>query len=285
MAKDPYYGQAYAGLADTYGLMCTWRLVPHDEFMPKARAAARRALEIDETLAEAHTSLALVLENYDYDWQGAEREFRRAIELDPDYATAHQWYAEYLSWQGRFDEALEESERARQIDPLSLIVATDHGAILYFARNYDRAITQLRAVLDMDPGFDRARMLLAVVYADKGDFAKARDSLRYRPDPDDLPMALALKTYVYGRSGRNVEAQQELARVEELARHAETDPDAALLFAYLGVDHKDQAIALLERARLARSNVVVGVKAAPYYDPLRSDLRFQTLVQRVGLSQ
>jgi Tfp pilus assembly protein PilF len=134
-------------LADTYGLMSTWALVPQGEFMPKARSAALRALELDENLAEAHTSLALVAESYDYDWQTAEKEFKRAIQLDPSYATAHQWYAECLSWQGRFDEALAESERARQLDPLSIIIASDHAVILYHSRQYDRAIAQARARL------------------------------------------------------------------------------------------------------------------------------------------
>ena len=117
-------------------------------------------MQLDDSLAEAHTSLALIAENYDYDWQTAEKEYRRAIQLDPQYATAHQWYAECLSFQGRFPEALEESERARQLDPLSLIIATDHAAILYFARQYDRAIEQFRAVLAMEPNFERAHMVV-----------------------------------------------------------------------------------------------------------------------------
>lgn len=130
IAKDPNYAQAYAGLADTFGLMSTWYMVPQGEFMPKARAAALKALELDETLAEAHTSLALIAENYDYDWRTAEKEFRRAIQLNPDYPTAHQWYAECLAWQGRFDEAFAESERARRLDPMSLIIASDYTKIL-----------------------------------------------------------------------------------------------------------------------------------------------------------
>src|SRR5258708_38305940 len=128
--------------------------------MPKARTAALKALQIDEVLAEPHTSLALIAENYDYDWQTAEKEYQQAIELNPNYATAHHWYAECLMWQGRFDEALRESERARQLDPLSLIIATDHGAILYYSRQYDPAIAQSRAVLDLDPSFSRALGIL-----------------------------------------------------------------------------------------------------------------------------
>jgi len=133
VTKDTNYARAYAGLADSYALMTSYGFASPHEFMPKARAAALRALQIDDSLAEAHTSLALITENYDWDWQTAEKEFRRAIELDPNYATAHHWYAEHLTWLGRFPEALRESERARQLDPLSLIIATDYGAILYTA--------------------------------------------------------------------------------------------------------------------------------------------------------
>lgn len=132
-----------------------------------------RAVELDDRLAEAHTSLALVTENYAYDWQTAEKEYRRAIQLNPSYATAHQWYAECLSFEGRFKEALAESERARQLDPLSLIIQTDHGAILYFSRQYDRAIEQLRAVLQMEPDFERAYMLIIAAYVQEARYDDA----------------------------------------------------------------------------------------------------------------
>src|SRR3989475_11270086 len=125
----------------------------------QARAAARKALELDEGSPEAHTAFALIVQNHDWDWQTAEQEFRRAIELNPKYATAHHWYAEHLMWLGRFDEALQESERARRLDPLSLIIASDNGAILYYSRQYDRAIQQFRAVREMDPNFSRAGMI------------------------------------------------------------------------------------------------------------------------------
>src|SRR5262249_23674025 len=149
-----------------------YNLVPQREFMPKARTAALRALEIDEKLAEAHTSLAVIAEQYDWDRQTAEKEFRRAIQLDSNYATAHHWYAECLASQGRFDEALAESERARQLDPLSLIIAADNAAILYFSRQYDRSIEKFRAVLDMEPDFPRAHMVI-FAYVGKGKFTDA----------------------------------------------------------------------------------------------------------------
>ena len=285
IAKDPRYAPPYAGLADTFGLMSTWSLVPQNEFMPNARAAALKALEIDDTLAEAHASLALIAENYDYDWQTAEKEFQRAIELNPEYPTAHQWYAEYLSWQGRFDEALAESERARQLDPASLIIATDHGAILYLARQYDRAVAQFRAVLDMDPSFARAQGLIAFSYVEQGKFAEAIDELDHRPNPDDSLLTWSWKAFVYGRSGRTAEARHALAKVEELAGHAQSDPAPPMLFAYLGLGRKDQAIALLQKAYSDHSNALVGIKVAPYDDPLRADPRFQDLLRRLGLAQ
>jgi TolB-like protein/DNA-binding winged helix-turn-helix (wHTH) protein/Tfp pilus assembly protein PilF len=160
IAKDPNYARAYAGMADSYALLGGYTLAPQAEFMLKARAAALRALEIDESLPEAHTALALIVQNYDWDWQTAEKEYRRAIELNPNYATAHHWYAEHLTWLGRFDEAFRESERARQLDPLSMIIAADNGVILYSSRQYDRAIEKFRSVLAMEPNFSRTGMVI-----------------------------------------------------------------------------------------------------------------------------
>jgi len=173
-----------------------------NEFMPKARAAALRALQIEQNLAEAHTSLALIAENYDYDWQTAEKEFKRAIQLDPGYATAHQWYAEHLSWRGRFDEALAESERAQQLDPLSLIIATDHGAILYFSRQYDLAIEQFRSVLAMDPSFSPAHTIINA-YLEESRFADAlADTENVRHLDRQGAWYWSLMAYVYGRTGQ-----------------------------------------------------------------------------------
>src|SRR6266849_6676816 len=156
IAIDPNYAPAYAGLANSYTLLTGYSSASAALYIPQARAAALRALEIDERLPEAHTALALIVQNHDWDWQTSEKEYRRAIELNPNYATAHHWYAEHLMWLGRFDEALTESERARQLDPLSLIIAADYGAILLFSRQYDRAIEQFRSVLRKDPNLGGA---------------------------------------------------------------------------------------------------------------------------------
>jgi Tfp pilus assembly protein PilF len=282
IAKDPKYARAYAGLADSYALTSSYSLVPQNEFMPKARAAALRAVELDDKLAEAHTSLALITENYDWDWQNAEKEYRRAIQLDPNYATAHHWYAEYLAYQGRFEEAFAESERARQLDPLSLIIATDNGAILYFSRQYDRAIEQFRTVLDMEPNFPRAH-LLVFAYVEKGMFADALADIEKWRRNDDDPGIWAIEAYVYGRSGQQVEARRALEKWQQLNRTQQMNP-AAIIVAYVGMGNKDEAFAWLQRAYSERSNALTALKVDPIYDPLRGDPRFQELLRRAGLA-
>src|ERR1700722_14885537 len=282
IANDPNYARAYAGLADTFALMSSWSFVPQGEAIPKARAAALRALQLDDSLAEAHTSLALIAENYDYDWQTAEKEYRRAIQLDPQYATAHQWYAECLSFQGRFTEALEESERARQLDPLSLIIATDHAAILYFARQYDRAIEQFRAVLAMEPNFLRAHMLI-YPYVEKAMFAEAlaaASSWRYG---DGTPV-WEVEAYIYGRWGKQREAERAFANWK---RGSVDRPEAASLVvieAYVATGRKEEALALIEKSYREHSNLVTTLKVEPALDPLRGDPRFQELLRHIGLA-
>ena len=281
-AKDPNCARAYAGLADSYALMGGYSGIPQAHFAQKARTAALRALEIDEALPEAHTALALIVENYDWDWQTAEKEYRRAIELNPNYATAHHWYAEYLTWRGRFDEALQESERARQLDPLSLIIATDNAAILYDSRQYDRAIKQFRYVLQMEPNFPRAGVI-AEAYVQKGMSAEAIAFVEKQPQNDNAPWHLAYLAYVYGRSGKQAQAQQTIDKMLALNRQEEFDP-IALAWAYIGVGNKEQALACLEKAYSQRANGLTALKVDPLYDPLRGDSRFQTLLQRVGLA-
>jgi TolB-like protein/DNA-binding winged helix-turn-helix (wHTH) protein/Tfp pilus assembly protein PilF len=282
--KDPNYARAYAGLADTFGLMSTWYLGPQNELMPKARAAALRALELDEGLAEAHTSLALIEENYDYDWPGAEKEFRRAIQLNPQYATAHQWYAEFLSWQGRFDEAFAESSQARQLDPRSLIIATDYALIFYYSHQYEKAIEQYRSVLELDPTYNRAREEMIPSYLELGRYDDAIDEINRLAARGEAPGLWAWEAAVYGRSGRAAEARRALAKVEQIAR-SRPDRYAMLLVAYSGTDHKERVLDLLERAYAEHSPVVAQIKTNPIYDPIRSDPRFQELLRRVRLDR
>ena len=251
--------------------------------MARARAAALKALALDPSLAEAHTALALIVQNHDWDWQTAEREFRQAIALNPNYATAHHWYAEHLMWRGRFDEALRESERARQLDPLSLIIAADNGAILYFARQYDRAIDRLRSVRAMDPTLSRAHLLVAV-YADDGKFDQAlAEEERWRPMVP-APVHWATLAYMYGRAGRTDEARHA---IQELVRGSQREPVQARVFAwsYAGVRDTEQTLAWLEKAYAEHSGEMVTLKVSPAYDFLRGDPRFQRLLERVGLGQ
>jgi len=280
--KDPNYGRAHAGLADTFSLMSTWHQGPQNELMPKARAAALRALALDEHLAEAHASLALIKENYDYEWAGSEKEFRRAIVLDPQYATAHQWYAEFLSWQGRFDEAFAESERARQLDPLSLIIASDHAMILYYSRQYDRAVRQCQSVLELDPNFDHARDLMIPSLLQLGRYDEVLDQINRSPQNEINPWMWAWKATVYTRSGQTEEARRALTRVEQFS---DLGPalDAIGLVAYSGTGQKDRVLDLLQRAYSEHSNALVQIKVDPMYDPMRSDPRFEDLLRRVGL--
>jgi len=282
--KDPKYGRAYAGVSDTFALMSTWYVGPQNELMPKARSAALRALELDESLAEAHASLALIKENYDYDWPGAEKEFRLAIQLDPQYATAHQWYAEFLSWQGRFQEAFAESEQARQLDPLSLIIASDYASILYDSRQYDSAIKQCRSVLELDPNFEHVRDVMIPSYLQLGRYDEAIAEINRGTAYGEGPWALWRKALVYGRSGHAEEARRVLAKLEHISS-ARADRTVTLLIAYSGTGQKERVIELLQQAYSEHSNAVVQIKVDPMYDPFRSDPRFQDLMRRVGLQQ
>jgi TolB-like protein/DNA-binding winged helix-turn-helix (wHTH) protein/Flp pilus assembly protein TadD len=281
--KNPRFAQAYAGLADSYALSRGYSLTPESAVMSKARTAALRALEIDNSLAEAHTALGLIVQNYDWDWQTAEKEFRRAIQLNPNYATAHHWYAEHLAWRGRFDEAFEESERARQLDPLSLIIATDNGAILYLSRQYERAIQKCQAVLEMEPNFPRAH-LRVFAYAQQGRYQDALADIEQWRKVQEGPWIWVAQAYVYGRSGQQAQARRALAKLERFNRRQSIDP-GALLFSHIGMGNNDLAFATMEKAYAQHSNVMTTLKVDPIFDPLRSDPRFADFTHRVGLSE
>jgi TolB-like protein/DNA-binding winged helix-turn-helix (wHTH) protein/Flp pilus assembly protein TadD len=278
--KDPNYAQAYTGLADSYVLMAGYGDVPPKEFMPKARAAALRAVELDDTLAEAHVSLAVIAQDYDWDWPTVEKEYRRAIELNPNYPTAHQWYAESLALQGRFDEAFVEIERARRLDPLSLIIGSDYAVILYFSRQYDRAIEQFRSVLDREPRFPRAHMVI-YAYVEKGMYAEALADIQNwrRLGDDSQSMLLA---YVLGRAGQQVEARQALRDLQ--LRPGEKSYAYSIAVAYLGIGDKEKAITWLQKS-YAEHTITTALRVDPTFDPLRSDPRFQELLLGMGLAR
>jgi len=284
VAKDPEFASAYAGLADSYVLMSAYSLAPISDTMTKARTAAQRALQLDDSLAEAHTSLALIAQNYDWDWATAGREYQRAIQLDPNYPTAHHWYAEHLALEGHFEEAMPEIERARRLDPLSLIIATDQAAILYFSRQYDRAIERFRTVLDMEPNFPRAHMLI-YAYVEKGRFADALADAEVWGRYEDTPWVLALRAYIYGRSGEMAKARQAVAKLQQTyGRQRQLDP-TPMAVAELGLGNRDRALAWLHEAYLKHSSALTALKVDPTYDPLRGDPRFQELLKAINLAR
>jgi Tfp pilus assembly protein PilF len=280
IAKDPDYAQAYVGLADTYALMSGYDVAPKAETIPKAREAAAKALALDDRLAEAHASTALLAQNYDWDWRKAEREYRRAIDLDPNYATARHWYAEFLTLQGRFSEALEEIERARRLDPRSLIISADRGAILYCARRNKEAIEQLRAVLEMEPNFPRAHIIV-FAYVAEGLTEEALRDVRQWQKIQDGPFTWMLFAYVHGRAGHKSEARKFLHRLETERSRRYVD-SSKLMIGYLGAGDHEQALNWGERALAERSTALVWLKVDPAYDPLRSDARFHQLSAKVG---
>jgi TolB-like protein/DNA-binding winged helix-turn-helix (wHTH) protein/Flp pilus assembly protein TadD len=282
--KDPNNAAAYAALANCYALVGGYVGTPQTESMPKARAAALRALAIDENLPEAHTAVALIEQNYDWDWVTAGKEYRRAIELNPNYATAHHWYAEHLADRGRFDEALAESERARELDPLSLIIAADNGVILYYARRYDDSIKQFQAVEEMEPHFIRTGM---IIYAQvkKQQFTDALNIIQKRREIyGDGAWTWGQLAYVYGSAGQQSEARHAVQKLEELSRHEKIDP-AVFALASLGIQDRERAFFFLDQAYAQHSGSLTSLKVEPIYDSLRSDPRFQLLLHRVRLDQ
>jgi eukaryotic-like serine/threonine-protein kinase len=281
--KDRNYALAHAGLADSYGVLGEYGLLPAKEAYAKVREATTRALELDDTLAEAHNALATVKWDYDWDWPGAEREFRRAIELNPGYATAHMWYSELLSELGRHEEALAEIKRAQQLDPLSLIINSVSGLRLLSAGRDDLAIEQLQKTLEIDPNFARAHFFLGQAYMRKGAFAEAiaefHRATTLSPNITQYKGGLG---YAYARAGKSAEAHKLLSELKEHSKRRYVSwSDLAAIYAGLG--EKDQAFACLENAYEQRETRVVKVNVVPFFDPLRSDPRFADLLRRIGL--
>ena len=280
--KDPSYAMAYVGLADSYSLLSDYNGLPPKEAYPQARKAVAQALELDERLAEAHAALAFIKASYDWDWPGADREYRRTLELNPNYETAHQWYAEYLSGMGRHEEAIAEIRRAREINPISLIINAVEVWVLYHAREYDQAITQGQKVIEMDPHFAEVYEYLKRCYDQKGMYreAIAARQMRRKLAGYDAEETAALREAAAATSAR-VYWQKRLEQdVEESKRELSTAFNMAEIFAQLG--EKDQAFKWLQRAYEERYHMMLYLKSAPNLDPLRSDPRFEDLLRRVG---
>jgi len=284
VAKDPGYAVAYAGMADAYELLSIgFSSKPPVEYLAQAKAMALKALEMDDTLAEAHTSLAYARWLGDLDWTGAERGFKRALELKSSYVMAHEWYAEYLAALGRHDEALAEIKRAQQLDPLSVPVNRAVGWVLYFGRRYREAIEELQKALAMNAEFFGARMVLWWVYIANGEHEKAIADIRKEAERPGLRTVKKLMLgYACAAAGNREEANGILWELEpKLASEDRLALLSALLFTAL--DMKDRAFQQLHKAYELREPGLLFLKVAPWLDPLRSDPRYGALVEKLGL--
>ena len=287
IAKDPQYALAYAGVADCYMLLSVgdYGLWPPREAMFKAKASAQRALELDDTLAEAHATFAFLNYVFDWDWPTAEQHFRRAIDLNPNYATAHHWYALFLATQGRPAEAISEAHQALKLDPLSPIMNTDLGLIFYYSHQYDQAIEQLQKTLKLEPEFAVAHWRLGLAYAQKGRLHEAEVEIERAIELAGRPPGfLAALGYVAAALGKKDEAARVLAELQGLNQKRYVFP-TFYTNVYLGLKDNDQALKWLERGYNDRSAALIGMKVEPMYDPLRGDPRFQDLVKRVGFRE
>ena len=286
IGADPQYAQAYAGLADAYALLGSipGPTTPRGKTMPQAKETALKALNLDDSLADAHTSLAFVEMHYEWKFREAEREFRRAIDLDPNYSTAHQWYAYDLMAMGRTDEAVAEIEHARQTDPVSAIVNTDAAETLYFARNYDDALRQARATVAMDPGFAHAHRVMERIYAEKRMFpeAIAEGERAAALSGNDTWMLLDL-AHTYLLAGKKMEMQECLRRVADLSPGRALPDVGTTAEIYVALGDIDRALEVLESQYRRREGGLILINADPCFDSLKSHPRFQQLLQRIGL--
>ena len=283
--EDPKYAQAYSGLADTYALLGDWQyavMTPKEAF-PEAKAAAIKSLELDSTLGEAHNSLAFVLDGFDWDFDSAGREFQRAIELNPGYATAHHWYAWHLSLLGRYDEALAEMRKAENLDPLSLIINADLAELLVLAHSDEESIQQSRKTIEMDPNFALAHNQLAQAYLQKHMYDEAVAELKTAVQVSGGgPAFIANLARAYVASGKRSEAVKLLDHLKKRSKPGYSNAsEIAVIYASLG--DADQAMNWLEKGYNERFNP--GVLLRPGFNPLRSDPRFQNLVHRIGLAR
>jgi tetratricopeptide (TPR) repeat protein len=277
---DPEYALAYAGLADCYTLLANWGFLPAKDAYPKAKAAAMKAISIDDSLAEAYISLATIKSSYEWKWKEAEADFLKGLQLNPNYATGHLWYSFYLLLTRRNEEALQEIEKARQLDPLSLIINANYGYTLYISRRYAEAIEAIQKTLQLDPNFAIAYQYLGYTQIQEKKYSQAvesaRRSLQIAPENRtfraDLASALAL-------NGQREEAQQILA---ELLSDQDYIPPVDLAAIYMSLGDKENALRWLEAGYQTRSDPITYINNEPRFDPLRSDPRFQDLIRRIG---
>jgi serine/threonine protein kinase/Flp pilus assembly protein TadD len=285
IAKDPTYALAYCGLADCYSMHANYGFLPPKIGYSRANDAALNALELDDTLSEAHVSLGFIKSDYAWDWAGAEKEFQRAIALNPNYATAHQWHG-YALWRtGRFEESIAEHRRALELDPLSLPVNRNLGLAYYLARQYDLALEQLRKTREMDPSFALTPQYIGLAYLEKGMYKEAIKYCEEAAAPVSAsPYAISALGYVYAISGKKPEAEKVCDRLKELSEQKYISP-RFIASIYAGLGEKDKALESLSAAYEDRSlQIGPGIIADPTYDSLRAEPRFQDLLRRMGLT-
>jgi serine/threonine-protein kinase len=284
--RDPGYALAYAGLAESHAVLHQYAGLPSTETLPKAKAAALKALEIDETLVQPHVTLAFVEENHYWNFPAAEREFKRAIELDPRYPTAHHWYSLYLSLFGRFEEAMREADRAYELDPLSLIINNLRSFCFRHGRQYDKAIEAARKTLELDRSFATAHLSLGIALEAKGRMPEAIEEFEEAARLSRRGLeAVADLGHAYAVSGRREDALQSIEELKRLLERGQ-DPLANIALVYAGLGQKDRAIEWLENAYKSRSGwlIFLGLRVDPRWDGLRPDPRFQDLMRRIGLT-
>ena len=283
ISESPDYALAYAGLADAYLIAEIYGFLPSEGTYPRARAAATKAIEIDNMLAEAHCSLAWIMATYDWNWKEAEMEFKYAIELNPSYANAPHWYAVFLSGLGRHEEAIVQVKRAQNLDPLSLIINDDVGWVLFLARKYDQAIKQYQKTLNMDPNFLPALHEIGLVYEQKGMFEKAISAFQKMASlsGDEWNASLA---HAYALSGNGNQARKILAELIKLSQE-EYVPPYEIATVYIGLKEKDEAFSWLENAYNERAGRLLWINVHPRFDPLHSDPRFADLLRRMNFPE
>ncbi len=284
--RDPDFALGYVGLADSYTGLTFYNFAAPQETMPKAKESATKALALDNTLAEAHASLAHILMNYDWKWSEAEKEFRRSIELKPEYPTAHQWYAiHYLTARGRLEEAVQEMKKALELDPASLVMNTFMGATFYYAGRYDEAIDQCRRTIQMDPTFAVAHWHLGLVYEQKQLLDAAIEEFKKAISlSGGSPLMRAALGRAYAESQKKYEANEMLNELNELAKRQYVSA-YELAKIYVALGNNEQAFQLLTKASAEHSFHLVNLNVCPQLNSVRSDPRFQELVQRVGLTR
>jgi tetratricopeptide (TPR) repeat protein len=281
--RDQDYALAYAGLADCYLLLNVYNVTSADESYPKAEAASRKALSINESLAEAHTSLAFVSYRYYLKWSEAEQHFKKAITLNPNYATAHQWYASYLAAVARLDEAVVEGKTAHELEPFSLTMYSDYIRDLYYAGRLDEARKESLKLSELDPSFARAHYELGLVLEEEGKLDEAiaefKNGLKMLPDN---VAALTALGHAQGRAGKRADAEKAIERLRELSKQQYVSPFQTAVI-YAGMDERKLAIEWLEKSRDERFNWMPFIKVDPVLKNLRSEPRFIELAKSLGL--